>query len=149
MGKSSKACVSLSALLATLFIGGMSPALAQSAYRCEDGGKVTYSDKPCPLGRAVAPTQDTPEQRAAAVAASEQLRKDQADLNKRLSEREKLEAQERAAARKAAASGKDNKSKKSNAKKAQSAKQKAAAKKAAKPRGKGKAADNRSYSKSK
>jgi len=76
---------------------------AQNAFRCDQDGKTVYSDTPCPAAKVVAPSQDTPEQKAAARQASDQMRKDSGDLNKRLSDREKLEAQERAAARKASA----------------------------------------------
>ncbi len=86
-------------LLAAGLIGAGS---AQTAYRCDNNGQTVYSDKPCPAGKAVVGTQETPEQKAATKAANDQMRKDNADLNKRLSDREKLEAQERAAARKAA-----------------------------------------------
>ncbi len=82
--------------------GLMGAASAQTAYRCDNNGQTVYSDKPCPAGKAVVGTQETPEQKAATKAANDQMRKDNADLNKRLSDREKLEAQERAAARKAA-----------------------------------------------
>lgn len=81
-------------------------ASAQTAFRCDVNGSTVYSDKPCPPGntmKAVTSTQETPEQRAASLAASQQLRKDSAELNQRLSQREKLEAKERADARKAAA----------------------------------------------
>jgi hypothetical protein len=123
---------------------------AQSAFRCDDAGKVVYSDKPCPQGRAVAPAQDSPEQRAASKAATDQLRKDQADLNKRLSEREKLEAQERAAANKAAAKRTPDAAKKEKKPSAKSTKAKSAkiAKKS-KSRAKLKPVDNRSRSSSK
>lgn len=77
-------------------------ASAQTAFRCDNNGKTVYSDAPCPAGKAVVGTQETPEQKAATKEANAQMRKDNADLNKRLSDREKLEAQERAAARKAA-----------------------------------------------
>ncbi|MBL8311910.1 MAG: DUF4124 domain-containing protein [Burkholderiales bacterium] len=77
-------------------------ATAQSAYRCDDNGKTTYSDKPCLAGKAVAPIQDTAQQQRASKDATDQLRRDNADLNKRLSDREKQEARERADARKTA-----------------------------------------------
>ena len=85
-----------------LSAGLMGAAAAQTAYRCDNNGQTVYSDTPCPAGKAVVGTQETPEQRAATKAANDQMRRDNADLNKRLSDREKLEAQERAAARKAA-----------------------------------------------
>ena len=86
-------------LLSAGLIGATS---AQTAYRCDNNGQTVYSDKPCPAGKAVVGTQETAEQKAATKEANAQMRKDNADLNKRLSEREKMEAQERAAARKAA-----------------------------------------------
>ena len=123
---------------------------AQSAFRCDEAGKVVYSDKPCPQGRAVAPAQDTPEQRAASKAATEQLRKDQADLNRRLSEREKLEAREREAAQKAAAKRTAEAAKQDKKRSAKGAKAKAAkTAKKSKSRAKAKGADNRSHSASK
>ena len=79
---------------------------AQTAFRCDLNGATVYSDKPCPPGNAmkvVTGTQETPEQKAASLAANQQMRKDNAELNKRLTEREKLDAKERADARKAAA----------------------------------------------
>jgi Domain of unknown function (DUF4124) len=81
-------------------------AAAQTAFRCETNGTVAYSDKPCPPGnatKAVTATQDTAEQKASSKTANAQMRQDNADLNKRLTEREKLEAKERADARKATA----------------------------------------------
>lgn len=82
--------------------GAISAAGAQTAYRCDNNGQTVYSDKPCAAGKTVVATQDSAEQKAASKDANAQMRKDNADLNKRLSDREKLEAQERAAARKAA-----------------------------------------------
>lgn len=94
-------------LLAALTALLLTPlAFAQTAYRCDVNGSTIYSDKPCPPGnsaKAVTSTQETPEQKAASKLANEQMRKDNAELNKRLTEREKLEAKERADARKAAA----------------------------------------------
>lgn len=95
------------AIAALLGVFSTLTASAQTAYRCDQNGTTVYSEKPCPpaaTGKAVAPTQDTAEQRAASQAANAQMRKDNADLNKRLSDREKLEARERAEQRKAAAS---------------------------------------------
>lgn len=80
-------------------------AFAQTAFRCDVSGATVYSDKPCPPGsaaKAVTATQETAEQKAASTAANAQMRKDSAELNKRLTEREKLDAKERADARKAA-----------------------------------------------
>ena len=90
------------ALTVLLAAGLTGIASAQTAFRCDNNGKTVYSDAPCPAGKAVVGTQETPEQKAATKEANAQMRKDNADLNKRLSDREKLEAQERAAARKAA-----------------------------------------------
>lgn len=77
-------------------------ASAQTAFRCDNNGQTVYSDTPCPAGKSVVGTQDSAAQKAAAKDANAQMRKDSTDLNKRLSDREKLEAQERAAVRKAA-----------------------------------------------
>lgn len=134
--------LAISAVTAYLCTGG---AFAQSAFRCDQDGKTVYSDKPCPAAKVVAPTQDSAEQKAAAKDANAQMRKDNGDINKRLSEREKLEAQERAAARKAnaapAAKGeKQAKGKKSSAGKAKSSKGKATKKSADK---KSKKTDNK------
>ena len=121
---------------------------AQNAFRCEQDGKTVYSDKPCPAAKVVASTQDTPEQKAAAKQANDQMRKDANDLNKRLSDREKLEAQERAAARKANAAAK---AKEAKEKKAASAKSKAGKAKVSKKKSadrKSKKADNKVSSKS-
>ena len=65
---------------------------AQSAMRCEVNGKIVYGDTACAPGsasRAVAPIQETAEQKAAAKAASEQIRKDTAYVDKRLDDRYK------------------------------------------------------------
>ncbi len=85
-----------------LSVGLTAIATAQTAFRCDNNGQTVYSDTPCPAGKAVVGTQETAAQKAAGKEANAQMRKDNADLNKRLSDREKLEAQERAAARKAA-----------------------------------------------
>ena len=107
----------------------MSTTHAQTAFRCDNNGQAVYSDKPCPAGKAVVATQDSAEQKAAAKDANAQMRKDNADLNKRLSDREKLEAQERAAARNAAARKSD-----ASAKTKAGSKAKNGAKKAKAPR---------------
>ncbi len=117
--------VSTIALL--LFAGS---AFAQSAFRCDQDGKTVYSDKPCPAAKVVAPTHDSAEQKAAAKEANAQMRKDAGDINRRLSEREKLEAQERAAARKAAAAAARQEAKQAQAARAADARAKATAKKA-------------------
>ena len=98
-----RAILLIAALAAVLLIPIAS---AQTAFRCDANGTTVYSDKPCPPGnvsKTVTSTQESPEQKAASKAANEQMRKDNADLNKRLTEREKLDAKERADARKAAA----------------------------------------------
>lgn len=95
-------------LTAGVAMMALTPVAAQTAYRCDQGGQTVYSDKPCPPGdggKAVAPTQDSAAQKAASKQAGDQMRKDNADINKRLADREKLEAQERAAARKAGGNG--------------------------------------------
>lgn len=127
---------------------GSSGAFAQNAFRCDQDGKTVYSDKPCPAARVVAPTQDSAEQKAAAKDANAQMRKDSGDLNKRLSEREKLEAQERAAARKANAAKAATEEKPAKAKKAGSGKAKSGKGKAAKKAAdkKSKKADNKASS---
>ena len=93
----------LTVALATVLL---TPAtFAQTAFRCDVNGTTVYSDKPCPPGstaKAVTATQDTPEQKAASTSANAQMRSDNTELNKRLTEREKLDAKERADARKAA-----------------------------------------------
>ena len=105
--------------------------IAQTAFRCDNNGQTVYSDSPCPLGhsaKAVTMSQDSAGQRAASQAATAQMRQDNAELNKRLSEREKLEAKERADARKAAKKAKADAAKSKAAKssgKAKSAKPKA------------------------
>ena len=65
---------------------------AQTAIRCEINGKVVYGDAACAPGsaaKAIAPTQETAEQRAAATRASDQVRKDTAYVDKRLDDRYK------------------------------------------------------------
>ena len=84
-----------------LSVGLMSLTFAQTAFRCDNNGQTVYSDKPCPAGKTVGGTQDSAEQKAAAKAANAQMLQDNNDLNKRLSDRQKLEAQERADVRKA------------------------------------------------
>ena len=89
-------------------------ASAQTAFRCDVNGTTVYSDKPCPPGstaKAVTATQDTAEQKAASTSANAQMRSDNTELNKRLSEREKLDAKERADARKASKGSKTVKAK--------------------------------------
>jgi Domain of unknown function (DUF4124) len=135
-------------LLSTLALASVlsQSAVAQTTFRCDVGGQTVYRDTPCPPGaaaKAVTPSQDSPEQRAASQAANAQMRKDNADLNKRLTERQKLEAAERAAARKAAKPAKATaqKGKGKAAGKAKTGKSKPA-KKAAKPKKKATASIN-------
>lgn len=82
-------------LTAALTVAVMSTSVAaQSAIRCEVDGKVVYSDAACAPGaaaKAVAPTQETAEQKAAGKAAGEQIRKDTAYVDKRLDDRYKRE----------------------------------------------------------
>ena len=76
------------ALIATI----ATAATAQSLMRCEVNGKVVYSDAACAPGsaaKAIVPVQETAEQRAAARAASDQVRKDTAYVDKRLDDRYK------------------------------------------------------------
>lgn len=84
------ACVVVATAVSSL----SSHVTAQTAVRCDNDGQTVYSDKPCPPGnaaRAIAPTQDTAEQKAAGQAASEQIRKDNAAIDKRLDDRLKRE----------------------------------------------------------
>lgn len=90
------------AVVMGLTAGLMGVINAQTAFRCDNNGQTVYSDSPCPAGKAVVTTQDSAAQKAAAKDANAQIRADNAEINKRLADREKLEAQERAAARKAA-----------------------------------------------
>jgi hypothetical protein len=65
---------------------------AQTAVRCDVNGKAVYSDQPCQPGaanKAAINTQETPEQRAAAKAANDQIRKDNLAVDKRLDDRYK------------------------------------------------------------
>lgn len=63
---------------------------AQTAIRCEVDGKVVYGDTACAPGsaaKAIAPTRETAEQRAAGKAANDQIRRDTAAVDKRMDER--------------------------------------------------------------
>ena len=124
---------------------------AQSAYRCDNNGQTVYSDKPCPAGKSVVGTQDSAEQKAASKDANAQMRQDNADLNKRLSERQKLEALERAALRKQATAQKSRKkvAKRDGAGKKTTIKVKTTKKLKAKAAPKTKKQDNRVFSKPK
>ena len=123
---------------------------AQPAVRCDVNGKVVYSDQPCLPGlanKAAINTQETAEQRAAAKAANDQIRKDNVAVDKRLDDRYKRET---AGASKvsmksgsdeiaAAAKGKAGKTKASKGKKNKAAKAKKAGKSTKAKR------DNKSY----
>ena len=103
MGRTLLLAVAVAVALAAVLLSPI--ASAQTAFRCDVSGTTVYSDKPCPPGstaKAVTATQDTAEQKAASTSANAQMRNDNAELNKRLTEREKLDAKERADARKAA-----------------------------------------------
>ena len=89
--------LTMSLVITSTFV--MSIAHAQTAFRCEEGGKAVYSDKPCVAGRAVAPTQETDAQRARSEKANAQLRADNAAVNRDIKDREQLDAKERAANR--------------------------------------------------
>ena len=131
-------CIKRFAVVMGLTAGLIASASAQTAFKCDNNGQTIYSDTPCPAGKSVVGTQDSASQKAAAKDANAQMRQDNADLNKRLSDREKLAAQERAAARKAAtkpvpvatkANGKAKAAKAKAAKKLKAAKPARAAKK--------------------
>lgn len=82
-------------LTAALTLAVLSTSVAaQNAFRCEVNGKVAYSDIACAPGaaaKAIAPTQETAQQKAAGKAAGEQIRKDTAYVDKRLDDRYKRE----------------------------------------------------------
>ena len=97
----------------------LASASAQTAIRCDVGGQVVYSDKPCPAGAAgnpVAPTQDTASQKAAAKQANAQLRADNAAIDKRMDDRLKRETVRPAKASKSESTGKKSKKSKQAAK---------------------------------
>jgi hypothetical protein len=80
--------------LLTLLLGSVA-ANAQTAVRCDVNGKSVYSDQPCqsaPPNKAAISTQETPEQRAAAKAANDQIRKDNLAVDKRLDDRFKRDS---------------------------------------------------------
>ena len=78
-------------LTAALTVGLMATWVsAQTAMRCEVDGKVVYGDTACAPGnaaRAIAPTRETAEQKAAGKAANDQIRKDTAAVDKRMDDR--------------------------------------------------------------
>ncbi len=58
---------------------------AQTAFRCDEGGKTVYSEKPCAAGvagQAIVSTQDTEAQRRQTEKANAQMRADNAALNR-------------------------------------------------------------------
>ena len=64
---------------------------AQNAIRCEVNGKIAYGEA-CSAGsspKVIAPTQETAEQKAAGKAAHDQIRKENAYVDKRLDDRYK------------------------------------------------------------
>lgn len=73
---------------------------AQTAYRCEVNGSTVYTDRPCADGKAVAPTQDTPEQQKRADDAAKQVRADDQSVSQRIERRSADEAKERSEIRK-------------------------------------------------
>lgn len=87
----------LRTLLFSVFIAASAPALA--IYKCESGGKIGYSDAPCPNGRKLdvdhAPPPD-------AQSAKDQARRDKAALRRIDAEKRKLEAREEKEHRRAA-----------------------------------------------
>jgi hypothetical protein len=119
--------------------------VAQTAYRCDVNGATVYSEKPCADGKAVAPTQETDEQKKRSAAAAKQLKTDDKTVNAQISTRAKDEAKERAAARKAQAAA-DKRAAKEKEKAEKKAKKKTTpkmvVKNAPKPR-KPKSGDNR------
>ncbi len=87
----------LRTLLFSVLIAASAPSFA--IYKCESGGKIGYSDSPCPNGRKLdvdsEPSADAP-------AAKEQARRDKAALRRIDAEKRKLEAQEEKEQRRAA-----------------------------------------------
>ncbi len=77
--------------------------VAQTAYRCDVNGATTYSDKPCADGKAVAPTQESDEQKKRSSDAAKQLKAEDKAVSSQITARAKDEAKERAAVRKAQA----------------------------------------------
>jgi hypothetical protein len=113
-------------------------AFAQTAFRCDEGGKTVYSEKPCATAQVVAPTQDTDAQRKQTEKANAQMRADNAAVNRDIQLREQSAAKSRSAAQQKTVT-KKIKSKKVKTKK-ETSKIKVAKTKAAK---KSKKADNR------
>jgi FtsZ-interacting cell division protein ZipA len=74
---------------------------AQTAYRCDNNGQTVYSEKPCVDAKAVAPTQDSDTQRQRSREAAQQMKTDDAVVNKQIVDRKREEAKEREAIRKA------------------------------------------------
>jgi hypothetical protein len=93
MGRTFLLAVTLSAVVMATSVS------AQNAIRCEVNGKAVYGDSACApgsVGKAIAPTQETVEQKAAGKAASDQIRKDTAYVDKRLDDRYKRDTARRA-----------------------------------------------------
>lgn len=102
---------------------------AQNAYRCEVNGTTVYSEKPCPGGRVVAPTQESDAQKAQTADAARQLKADDKQLSRQINQRVNRETKERAAERKVAERARIAADKRARAERAAEAKK---AKKAAK-----------------
>ncbi|MDB5798580.1 MAG: hypothetical protein JWP36_2482 [Paucimonas sp.] len=88
-------------LLALLLVASLP---AQAMYRCSSGGSTTYSDTPCASGQSVAvlAPADVPDPATAREVARKTAR-DQAELNRLRSERERRAAQEESARNRAEA----------------------------------------------
>jgi hypothetical protein len=92
---------------------------AQTAFRCDEGGKTIYSEKPCVSGapgQAVVATQDSEAQRLQTEKANAQMRADNAALNRDIQARNKSEAKRNRGAQQKAVV--DKKPKKTKVKKA-------------------------------
>jgi hypothetical protein len=92
---------------------------AQTAFRCDEGGKTIYSEKPCVsgvAGQAVVATQDSEAQRLQTEKANAQMRADNAALNRDIQARSKSEVKRNRAAQQKAVV--DKKPKKPKVKKA-------------------------------
>ena len=118
---------------------------AQTAIRCEVDGRVVYGDSACApgsAGKAIAPTQESAEQKAAGKAANEQIRKDNAAVDKRMDDRFKRDATRPGAV---GASIKDEKAYAKSESKGNGVKAKKSKKPSKKVAGKAFKKDNRSY----
>jgi predicted Zn-dependent protease len=85
--------------IAMTFCAGV--ANAQTAYRCDSNGQTVYSEKPCVDAKATAPTQDSDAQRQRSREAAQQMKADDAAVNKQIADRKREDAKERDAIRKA------------------------------------------------